>query len=62
MLTALIVVVDLPAMADGKCPRDEESVAPSCGLPRVCRELFRGKYFSTPFSFVCPHILLGYVF
>ena len=58
MLTAFIVVVDLRPMDDGKRPRDEESSAALHGLPRVCRELFRGRYFSTPSSFICPCILL----
>ena len=57
-LTAFIVVVDLLLMADGKRPRDEGSSAPPCGLPWVCRELFRGRYFSTLSSFICPCILL----
>ena len=40
-------------MADGMLPRD---------VLRVCRELFRGRYFSTPslFAYLCT--LLGYVF
>ena len=42
-LTAFIVVVDLPPMADGKRPRDEESSTEPRGLPRVCRKLFRGE-------------------
>ena len=45
MLTAFIVVVDLLLMADGKCPRDEGSSGPPHGPPRVCRELFWGRYF-----------------
>ena len=47
-LTAFIVIIDLLLMADGKRPRDEGSSAPPRGLPRVCRELFRGRYFPTP--------------
>ena len=58
MLTAFSVVVDLLLMADSKLPRDEGSSAPPRGLSQVCRELFRGRYFSTPSSFICPCILL----
>ena len=58
VLTAFIVLVNLLLMADGKRPRDEGSSAPPHGLPRVCRELFRGRYFSTPSSFIYPYISL----
>jgi hypothetical protein len=45
VLTAFVlVVVDLPMMADDKRPRDEESSAAPRGLLRVCRELFRGRF------------------
>ena len=57
MLTAFIVVVDLPVMSDGKRPCDEESNAAPCGLPRVCRELFWGRYLSALSSFFHPCIL-----
>ena len=57
MLTAFIVVVDLLLMADGKRPRDEGSSAPPHGPPRVCRELFRGRYLSALSSFFRPCIL-----
>ena len=33
-------------MANGKRLRDEESSTPPHGLPHVCRESFRGRYFS----------------
>ena len=42
-LTAFVVVVDLPPMADGKRPRNKESSVEARGLPRVCRELFQGE-------------------
>ena len=60
MLTAFVVVVDLPVMADGKRPRDEESSAAPRGLPQVCRELFRERYLSALSSFFhhCIFILL----
>ena len=58
VLTAFIVVVELLLMADDKHPRDEWSSAPPRNLPRVCRELFRGRYFPTPSYFICPYILL----
>ena len=57
MLTAFIVVVDLPVMADGKRPRDEESSAAPRGLPRVYRELFRGRYFLSLSLFFRSYIL-----
>ena len=57
MLTAFIVIVDLPVMADGKRPRDEEFSAEPRGLLRVCRELFRGRYLSALSSFFHPCIL-----
>jgi hypothetical protein len=49
-------------MADGKRPRDEESSAPPRGLPRVCRDLFRGGYFLALSSLIRLRILLSYVF
>ena len=55
VLTAFSVVVDLLLMADGKRPRDEGSSAPPRGLSRVCRELFRGRYF---FDAVLVHLSL----
>ena len=61
VLTTFIVVVDLLLMADGKRPRNEGSSATPRGLPRVCRELFWGRYFSTPSSFFHPCILPCYV-
>ena len=51
VLTAFVVVADLPLMADGKRPRDEEFSAEPRGLLRVCRELFRGRYLSALSSF-----------
>ena len=52
MLTTFVVVVIFP-MVDGKRPRDKESSALPRGLPWVCREFFRGRYFSVPPSFIC---------
>ena len=50
-LTAFIVVVDLPPMADSKRPCDEESSVEPRGLPRAHSEFFRGRYFSALSSF-----------
>jgi hypothetical protein len=57
VLTAFIVIVDLPVMADSKHPRNEESSAVPRGLPRVCCDLFRGRYLSALSSFFRPCIL-----
>ena len=61
VLTAFTIIVDLHPMAGDKRPRDEKSSAAPRGLPRVCREFFRGRYFSTLSPSFRPCILPCYV-
>jgi hypothetical protein len=61
VLTAFTIIIDLRPMAGGKRPRDEESSAAPRGLPRVCREFFLGRYFSTLSPSFRPCILPCYV-
>ena len=61
VLTAFTIIVDLRPIAGGKRPRDEESSAAPRGLPRVCREFFRGRYFAMLSPSFRPCILNCYV-